>query len=174
MGGSGSRAVYTPPKQPQITAVTHEAFKPSEILNHTWYEIARLKNDFEKDCFSVAHVVSQVPTGFLLSSGCYGKDGIPISEKQGRLYIPNPNDPSKMQLVYPNWFGGNPIDFWIYDADMAKGYLVVGNQQGMGWILSIKETMSWCVAKEILEKMEKRGFNLNPDNVWFKWKPITC
>lgn len=173
MGNSASRAVYVPPKQPQITAATHENFKPSEIVGVDWYEIARLKNDFEKDCNSVAHIVSRVPTGFLLSSGCYGKDGLPISEKQGRLYTPNPNDPSKMQLQYPGWFGGKPIDFWVYDMDLVKGYLVIGNQQGMGWILSNKNTMSWCTVYEVLQRMEKRGFNIDPENVWFKWKPLT-
>lgn len=174
MGGTTSRSVVQAPKQSQISAVTHTNFNPDDFVGIVWYEIARLQNDFEKGCHSVAHIVNRTTIGFLLSSGCYGKNDIPVSEKQGQLFVPNPNDPSKMQLKYNEWFGGNPIDFWIYDLNLAKGYILIGNQQGMGWLLSSKPTLAWCVVKEVLDGMAARGFDLSPDNVWFKWRPISC
>lgn len=174
MGGSTSRSTFLAPKQAQISGVTHPNLNMDELLNIDWFEIIRLKNDFEKGCHSVAHRIDRSSIGFLFSSACYGENDIAISEKKGQLFVPNPNDPSKMQLQYKEWFGGNPVDFWIYDYNLTKGYLLVGNQQGMGWLLSNKPILPWCTIREVLWGMEKRGFNLDPNNVWFKWKPITC
>lgn len=174
MGNSLDKSVIVPPKQPQISSLTHAGFDPAKISGQKWFEIARLKNDFEEGCFSVAHSITAVLESYQLSSGCYKEDSTRISTKQGQLYFPNPNDPSKMQLVYPGWFGGKAIDFWVYDHSEDKGYLVVGNQEGMGWILSNKVTMSWCDLAAVLEGMEKRGFDLHRDNVRLKWKDISA
>ena len=78
--------------------------------------------------------------------------------KKGKIYIPNPNDASKLQITYDDWGDTRNLEYWIYDTDYTS-YAVVGNNLDMIWILSREATMSFCVLEKILDLLDAKGFN---------------
>jgi lipocalin len=180
MGGATTKT-YTAPAQvqaPAISPVTNgETFDLNKFAGSQsdhWYEIARIKNNFQSECNKVVHTVRLTPEGPILYSSCYS-DTIVNGEYQlttyqkGRLWTPNPNDKSKMQVTYDNWFGARPIDFWVYDTDYTT-FAVVGNQAGLVWILSRKSTMSTCEFVRIVKAMMKKGFSFEKEQFYVKFR----
>lgn len=166
---------YPQKKVSYISPVTHgDSFDPVKFAgsgaNDHWYEIGHSTNDFERDVKHVAHTIVLLPRsendpgGPIVVTSTYDSNRNLKYEQQGRLYTPNPNDKSKMELKYKSWFGSRPIDFWVYDTDYDN-YAVIGNTKGMIWILGRKPTMSICNLSGILSLMRSKGFDTSPESL---------
>ncbi len=178
MGSAGSKKV--PPPQPQISSLTHKDFDLSKFAGGQtdhWYEIARSKNGFEKECDFVTHsfyIGGARPANSAGSvfTGCYGPDKKLKFYQEGYLYIKNPNDTSKMEIQYKSWFGGRAIDFWVYDTDNTT-YALIGNTRGDVWLLSRTPTMTICTVEKVYKTMIEKGFDVNPTNFIVKLGYLT-
>jgi len=125
-----------------------------------WYEVARFPHSFEKGLERVTAEYSIRPDGKIrvVNSG-FHPDGKP-SRAEGKAYIPNPADSSRLKVSFFWFFYG---DYFILELD-EKNYnwaLVGSNNDSFLWILSRTPEMDEKVYAELLEKAKKRGYDLS-------------
>lgn len=125
-----------------------------------WYEIARNPHSFEKDLVGVTATYSMRDDGKIrvINQGYkHSLDG-EISVAEGKAKIPDPSIPGKLKVSF----------FWIFYADYLVleldeenyEWAVVGSRSPKYlWILCRKPQMDEITYKQLIQKLEKRGYD---------------
>lgn len=128
-----------------------------------WYEIAHAPNWFQTDCArSTAEYKELTATSVSVLNTCYTADNS-VSDIQGTATVVDPKTPAKLEVEF-NFFARG--DYWIVDLDPNYQWSVVSgpNKQSL-FILSRTAPMEPALLKSILNRLQKRGFDV--DNLIF-------
>lgn len=146
----------------------------------TWYEIARLQNPWERECFhnpiaiytmrhdGTIHMLSQCKTDNFFNK---------IQKAEGTAEVVDKTSNAKLKISYDppknfNWLFRE--DYWIIQLADDYSYAVVSepNQQHL-WILSRTPSLPQDVYQTILDKVVLQMPNLNILNVFrMKQDPV--
>lgn len=122
----------------------------------TWYEIARYEHSFEKGMTHVTATYAIKPNGKIMVLNEGYKQG---KHKQviGKAYQPQATDPGKLKVSFFLWFYS---DYYIMELDKDYQYAVIGSSsEKYLWILSRTKTLPAPVYAELLQRIQKRGYN---------------
>lgn len=122
----------------------------------TWYEIARYDHYFEREMTLVTATYAFKPNGKIMVLNEGYKNG---KHKQviGKAYLPQANDPGKLKVSFFLWFYS---DYYILELDPDYRYAVIGSSsEKYLWILSRTKTLPDSLNAEILQRLEKRGYD---------------
>lgn len=125
----------------------------------TWFEIARYDHSFERGLVGVTAHYSMRKDGKIkvLNSGYKGGLDGKRSEAVGKAKIPDPSDPAKLKVAFFLFFYG---DYYVMELDDDYQWAVIGSSSpNYLWILSRKAIMPQEVYSDLLERLEKRGYD---------------
>lgn len=125
-----------------------------------WYEIARLPQWFERNCFGVTATYAPRDDGDLdVENSCH------VGALDGRLKVATArawatdasNSKLKVRFFWP--FTG---DYWVLALDASYAYALVGSPDRKSlWILSRTPVLSEDTVTELLEKGRDLGFPID-------------
>lgn len=129
----------------------------------TWYEIARFDHSFERGLVGVTATYSMRDDGMIkvLNQGYKNSLDGKLSQAIGKAKIPDSNFPGKLKVAF----------FWIFYADYFVMELdeenyewaVIGSSSPKYlWILSRKPQMDPAIYQDLIARIEKRGYDLQP------------
>jgi lipocalin len=127
----------------------------------TWYEIARYDNRFERGLVGVSATYSMRDDGKIkvVNSGYRGSLDGKFSEAIGKAKIPNPEEPAKLKVSF-FWFFYD--DYYVMELDENYQWAVIGSSSDKYlWILSRSPQMEKSLYNDILDKLIKRGYDIN-------------
>lgn len=136
----------------------------------TWYEQARLPNNFQDDCAGnvQAHYVLQADDTLHVTNQCRTADGdSKMAEGEGRLsHDANPRDPSKLEIRFaPGWTSWLPMvwgDYWILKLDADYRYSLVGTpDREYLWVLTRDQAADENKVRELLDYAATQGFDVS-------------
>jgi apolipoprotein D and lipocalin family protein len=145
------------------------SYPPLEVVKNVdlkrylgkWYEIARLPNSFQKNCFcsTAEYSILDEETVRVINSCRKGSPEGELDQAKGKAFIvPNTNNVKlKVQFFWP--FRG---DYWIIDLDEKDyTYSVVGhpNREYL-WILCRTPQMETQLYNDLLKKIQAKGFDV--------------
>jgi apolipoprotein D and lipocalin family protein len=149
---------------------------PLDVVEHvdlsryvgTWYEIARLPNNFQKKCLSNVQA-----TYTLLEDGdievvnrCRGVDGT-VSEAKGRAKLANTDGPNtKLKVRFaPAFLSFLPFvwgNYWIILLAPDYSYAVIGEPgREYLWILARAPSIEKETLDSILAQLKNTGYDLS-------------
>lgn len=126
-----------------------------------WYEISRYDHSFERDLVGVTATYSIRDDGKIkvVNSGYEKTLNGEISVAIGKAKIPNINMPSKLKVSFFWIFYG---DYFVLELDKEYQWAVVGSSSDKYlWILSRTAQMEEKTYQQLLNKLTKRGYDVN-------------
>ena len=128
----------------------------------TWYEIAHYDHRFERDLVGVTAEYSIREDGKIkvVNSGYKGSLSGKFSTATGKAKIPDPlNDPAKLKVSFFWFFYG---DYYVLELDKNYQWAIIGSSSDKYlWILSRTPQVDEGVYNTLLEKIEKRGYEIS-------------
>jgi len=128
----------------------------------TWYEIARYDHSFERGLVGVTANYSMRDDGKIkvLNSGYKNSLDGKFSQAVGKAKIPDPiNDPAKIKVSFFLFFYG---DYYVMELDKDYQWALIGSSSDKYlWILSRKPQMGKELYNELLDKLQKRGYDVS-------------
>lgn len=126
-----------------------------------WYEVARLPNPFERDCFAARAVYRVRTDGRLdVENSCrrYSFDG-DLRSVKGVAWAPDRAETAKLKVRFFWPFSG---DYWIVDLDDAYQTAVVSDRRRRYlWILNREPRLAPQRLARIRSSLTERGFDLS-------------
>lgn len=126
----------------------------------TWYEIARFPHSFEKDLVGVTATYSLRDDGKIkvLNQGYKNTLDGELSVAEGKAKIP---DPQKTANLKVSFFWIFYADYNVLELDENYQYAMIGSSSDKYfWILCRTPQMDQATYEMLLEKAQKRGYNL--------------
>ncbi|MUP14225.1 lipocalin [Ancylomarina euxinus] len=128
----------------------------------TWYEIARYDHRFERGLVGVTADYSIRDDGKIKVINSGYKDSLDgkFSQAVGKAKIPNPEKaPAKLKVSFFLFFYG---DYFVMELDKDYQWAVIGSSSDKYlWILSRTSEMHTELYNELLNRLEKRGYNVS-------------
>jgi lipocalin len=127
----------------------------------TWYEISRFNHKFERGLVGVTASYSFREDGKIkvINSGFKETLDGERSEAIGKAKIPNPNIPAKLKVSFFWIFYG---DYFVLELDKDYQWAIIGSSSDKYlWILSRSPKMDETLYNELLNKLTKRGYNID-------------
>jgi lipocalin len=128
----------------------------------TWYEIARFPHSFEKGLVGVTATYSMDEKGKIkvVNQGYKGTLDGELDVAVGKAKIPDMNDPAKLKVSFFWFFYG---DYYIMELDSENyEWAVIGSSTPKYlWILSRKPQMDPVLYKDLIKRIEARGYDLD-------------
>ncbi len=129
-----------------------------------WYEIARLPNSFQKNCFCSTAEYTIIDEETIRVINKCKKDSIngEIDEVKGKAFVVSGSNNAKLKVQFFWPFKG---DYWIIELDEENySYAVVGHpNRKYLWILAREPVMDASLYASLIEKIKAKGFNT--DNI---------
>lgn len=131
-----------------------------------WYEIARKKFTFEKDC-EYAEAIYELDNQnnvIKINNRCLDNNHNIIRESNGQARIINHEDKSKLKVKFlENDSGYSEGDYWVFYTDYKK-YSIVGDpNRKYLWVLSRSSKIPKKDLPMLVEKIKLFGYD--PDEV---------
>jgi apolipoprotein D and lipocalin family protein len=134
----------------------------------SWYEIARLPNSFQNKCASdVTAAYTLLENGQIeVVNRCRMENG-EFTQAEGRARPAGRDTPDSMLKVRfaPRFLSFLPFvwgDYWIIELDPDYRYAVVGDpDRKYLWILAREPEMDEALLDGIIERTERKGYNLS-------------
>lgn len=126
----------------------------------TWYELARYDHRFERGMEGVTATYSFREDGKIkvANRGYKGSLNGPVSEAIGKAKVPDKNEPGKLKVSFFWIFYG---DYFVLDLDENYQWALIGSSSDKYlWILSRTPHVSDELYNEFLEKLSKRGYDV--------------
>jgi apolipoprotein D and lipocalin family protein len=122
-----------------------------------WYEIYRLPNGFEDDdCKNVTATYELENGKIIVINTCLKANG-KIKIAKGQAEVVDKTTNSKLRVTFQRPFYGA---YWILELDEDYKWAIVGDNEGKYlWILSRTPYISSELEKELLNKVERLGFD---------------
>ena len=126
-----------------------------------WYEIASFPQRFQKGCNCTTAEYSLTDKGFVIVENRCNKGSVNGKQSyiKGKAFVvPNSgNAKLKVQFFWP--FKGK---YWIIDLAEDYSYAVVGHpNRKYLWILSRTPGMSEATYKQIIARIQEKGFDIS-------------
>jgi apolipoprotein D and lipocalin family protein len=124
-----------------------------------WYDIAHIPARFLKNCECVTaeYEIGQKNTVKVINN-CRKSDSGKNSSITGKAFIVKNSNNAKLKVQFFWPFRG---DYWIFELDEDYQYAAVGSPSGNYlWILSRTPVLSKEVYSDLLEKLKKKGFDV--------------
>ncbi|MBC8342837.1 MAG: lipocalin family protein [Bacteroidetes bacterium] len=148
----------------QKEMINTETVKTLELNKYlgTWYEIARFPHSFEKGLVGVTATYSQRKNGKIkvINQGYKNSFSGKHQKAVGKAKIPNPAFPGNFKVSFFWIFYSDYLVMELDTADYAWA-LIGSNSPNYLWILSRTPQLDEEVYRELLNKAEKRGYNLD-------------
>jgi lipocalin len=125
----------------------------------TWYEIARLPNNFEKglECVTATYKLREDRKIDVINKGQKAGESNKISKIKGVAWVPDKNYPGRLKVRFFWPFSGK---YYILQLDEAYRYALVGvPSRKYLWILSRDRQLDRNIYNSLLEKAAHLGFN---------------
>lgn len=127
-----------------------------------WYEIAKIPNKFQNQCTSgaTAQYTLRQDGAIDVVNSCRMAGG-KRSEAQGKAEIVDTSTNAKLRVSFVSFLGWRPFwgDYWIIGLDPLYRWAVVGHpERKYGWILARNRIMEDSVYQEIMEIVERNGY----------------
>jgi lipocalin len=148
----------------QNTMIDKTVVKELDIQKYlgTWYEIARYDHSFERGLVGVTANYSFREDGKIkvLNSGYKNSLDGKFSEAVGKAKIPDPiNEPAKLKVSFFLFFYG---DYYVMELDKDYQWALIGSSSDKYlWILSRKPFIDKDLYNELLDKLQKRGYDVS-------------
>jgi lipocalin len=148
----------------QKTMIDKAVVKELDIQKYlgTWYEIARYNHSFERGLVGVTANYSLREDGKIkvLNSGFKNSLEGKFSQAIGKAKIPDPiNNPAKLKVSFFLFFYG---DYYVLELDKDYQWALIGSSSDKYlWILSRKPQMEKELYTELLDKLQKRGYDVS-------------
>ena len=127
-----------------------------------WYEIARYDHSFERGLVGVTADYSMREDGKIkvINSGYKNSLDGEFSQAEGKAKIPNPEKaPAKLKVAFFLFFYG---DYFVLELDKDYKWAVIGSSSDKYlWILSRNPQMDKELYNELLNRLEKRGYDVS-------------
>ena len=130
-----------------------------------WNEIARLPSPFEQGCVGATALYTLQEDGTVeVRNTCLGDAP---REVVGRAYVPDPDEPFKLVVEFPE--SPVPGDYWILALDMSNyQWAVVGGFLGeFLWILARAETLFLELLDQLVQGVADLGYPVDQ----LEWSP---
>ena len=137
-----------------------EEFEINKYLG-TWYEIARLPNNFEDGLKCIKAEYSMKSNGDIevINSGVKVGKTEKLKDINGTAWIPNSDEPAKLKVRF---FWPSSADYWVLYIDGNYEYALVGGPSGKFlWVLSRSKKLDQKIINKLLIKAKESGFNIN-------------
>lgn len=145
--------------KPMVNTETVKKLEIDKFLGQ-WYEIARYPHSFEKDLVGVTATYSMREDGKIkvLNQGYKNTLNGELKTAEGKAKIPDKNDPSKLKVSF-FWFFY--ADYLVMELDSENyQWAVIGSSSpNYLWILSRTPQMEKDLYMDLLQKIEKRGYD---------------
>ena len=148
----------------QKTMINNTVVNELDIQKYlgTWYEIARYDHSFERGLVGVTANYSFRDDGKIkvLNSGYKNSFDGKFSQAIGKAKIPDPiDDPAKLKVSFFLFFYG---DYYVLELDKDYQWAVIGSSSDKYlWILSRKPQMEEELYNQLLDKLQKRGYDVS-------------
>lgn len=144
-----------------VNTETVKTFEIEKFLGE-WYEIARYPHSFEKDLVGVTATYSMREDGKIkvLNQGYKNSLKGELKQAEGKAKIPNKNDPSKLKVSF-FWFFYADYLVMELDEENYQWAIIGSSSPNYLWILSRTPQIDMETYKELLQKIEKRGYDTN-------------
>lgn len=126
-----------------------------------WYEIARLPNRFEKDCFCVRAEYMLLADGTIKVVNSCRKDSVTGEEEriEGKAFVVEGSENAKLKVQFFWPFRG---DYWILWLAEDYSVAMVGTpSRKYLWILSRTPSLSETQYEELLTFASKHNFDVS-------------
>lgn len=125
-----------------------------------WYEIAAFPHRFQKGCLCTTAEYEVCDRGYVIVHNQCRKGGAngEVDEAWGKAFIQDKSTNAKLKVRF-RW----PISgkYWIIDLADDYSYAVVGHpNRKYLWILSRSVKMDPVVYRSIIDRAEKKGFDV--------------
>jgi len=149
--GGGSKPTMPPPDTVEKVDLEKYAGK--------WFEVARLPNSFQKNCFQTTAEYSVKENGNLkVVNKCVKTNGDKKSSS-GKAWSVNPPKNSKLKVQFFWPFDG---DYWIIGLGQNYEWALVGSPDyEYMWILTRELPIESGLLQEILNLASERGYDTN-------------
>ena len=134
----------------------------------TWYEFARMPDQFEKGCVcSTAEYKLNTEGGFVEVHNSCVKHGGEVIDVRGKAYSENVTN-SKLNVYFNALF---PAAYWVLDIDVNYQWVVVGEPcKNFGYILARSRTMPEAILQSKVALLKSKGYNTD----LIQLRPATC
>ena len=123
-----------------------------------WYEYAAFPTTFEKGCRCTTAEYTKNENGIIEAVNKCQKPG-KFSEIKGKAFVVENSNNTKLKVQF---FWPFKADYWIIDLDKNYEWAVVGNESRKYlWILTRRTFLNQTTYQEIIERLEKKGFNVS-------------
>lgn len=127
----------------------------------TWYEIARLPNNFEKglECVTASYSMKENGKIQVLNKGhSIEKENVSKSAK-GTAWVPDAEYPGRLKVTFFWPFSGN---YYIMALDENYQYALVGDpSRKYLWILSRSKTLDDGIYSALMAHANEEGFTID-------------
>ena len=150
--------------KPGKTMIDNTVVKELNIQKYlgTWYEIARNDHSFERGLVGVTANYSMRDDGKIkvINSGYKNSLEGEFSQAVGKAKIPDLNNyPAKLKVSFFLFFYG---DYYVMELDKDYQWAVIGSSSDKYlWILNRKPQMEEKLYNELLNKIQKRGYDVS-------------
>ena len=131
------------------------------ISGATWYEISRFPHSFERGLVGVTATYSRLNNGRIrvVKRGFKGSLEGKASTATGKAKVPDPAKPGRLKVSFFLFFYA---EYLVMELDVNYGWAVVGSSgPGYLWILSRTPRMDPVLFNALVEKAEKRGYDIS-------------
>ena len=130
-----------------------------------WYEIATIKQSFQKKCAGGTTAVYTLREDGDISvlNRCY-TDKWQVVEAKGRAWVVDRESNAKLKVSFIPWIKLNFLagDYWIIGLGPSYEYAVVGHpSRKYGWILSRSPELPEPVLRDIIKMLESQGYDFS-------------
>jgi len=125
----------------------------------TWYEIASYPMFFQRGCTATQATYTQREDGLISVLNKCRKNNLngPWKQAEGVAKVVDLQSNSKLKVKFFLFWG----DYWIIDLGQDYDYAVVSEpRKKYLWILSRSPQMKEDLFKDIMNKLEQKGFDL--------------
>ena len=126
-----------------------------------WYEIASYPQRFQRGCHLTTAEYTLHPKGYVVVENRCRRDSIDgrQSSIRGKAFVQENSGNAKLKVQFFWPFRG---DYWIIDLAEDYSYAVVSHpNRNYLWILSRTPVLDEKVYGEILERLQRNGFDLD-------------
>ncbi|MGK0254051.1 MAG: apolipoprotein D and lipocalin family protein [Mariniflexile sp.] len=146
------------------TMIDNTVVKELDVQKYlgTWYEIARYNHSFERGLVGVTAKYSMRDDGKIkvVNSGYKNSLNGKFSQAVGKAKIPDLiNDPAKLKVSFFLFFYG---DYYVMELDKDYQWAIIGSSSDKYlWVLNRKPQMEKKLYNELLNKIQKRGYDVS-------------
>jgi apolipoprotein D and lipocalin family protein len=132
----------------------------------TWYEVAKLPNQFQKNCISNTSAVYETQSnGTLRVTNRCTEAGGKVKEAIGEVRQTGNAASAKLEVRFaPAWLSFLPFvwgNYWVIDLDAEYQMVAVGEpKREYLWVLSRTPLADGIAYNQLLERLVKKGFDL--------------